>query len=98
MALMEKHNIPDSPRMVLCLELLPAKEGERERKREGEGEGEGERDRERERETEIWRWVTHNICQKALHLASLDHRLVPACQLPLLPYIRQCKDKLYVCL
>ena len=51
MELVEKHNIPDSPRMALCLEPLLTKEVNKQREREEREKG-GEKERERERERE----------------------------------------------
>lgn len=45
MELVEKHNIPDSPRMALCLEPLLTKEVNKQReRRERQREGEGQAD------------------------------------------------------
>lgn len=52
MELVEKHNIPDSPRMALCLELLLTKEVNKQREKEGGREIERLREIEKEREEE----------------------------------------------
>lgn len=49
MELVEKHNIPDSPRMALCLELSLTKEVNKQRERWQPSKRE---------ELQSWRWVS----------------------------------------
>ena len=72
MELVEKHNIPNSPRMALCLELLLTKEVNKQ-KREGERWQPSKLE-----ELQCWKWLsfprspTHNKTpeRRPLHLSQ----------------------------